>query len=159
MIYSSIIFIPVVAMSITVCSIGTKTVADSLGVDHPAIIHGPLSRRGTWIEALIAGNPATTIRSSLTDKLNNDDHNGIESQAVIYSNSKTNAEGSLLNMATKVLYKTHKDNTELTFADLLTGGDGIKRKTCTMAAITNYTLPGGIMRTAAGQVCSYYTNA
>lgn len=45
-----------------------KTVADSLGVDHPTIIHGPLSRRGTRIETLIAGNPANTIRSSLTDK-------------------------------------------------------------------------------------------
>ena len=39
-------------------------------------------------------------------------------------------------MATKVLEKTHKQNT---FAYSLTGGDGIKRKTCTVAAITNYT--------------------
>ena len=42
-------------------------------------------------------------------------------------------------MSTKVSEKTHKHNTELTFTDSLMGGDGIKRKTCTMAAITNYT--------------------
>ena len=88
------------------------------------------------IETLMSGNPSSTIRSNMTDKFKNDDHNNIESQAVIHSNSKTNTEGSLLTMATKVLRKTHKQNT---FADSLTGGDGIKRKTCTVAAITNYT--------------------
>ena len=72
----------------------------------------------------------------MTGKLNHDDHNDIESQAIIYSNSKTNAEGSLLTMVTKVLEKTDKQNT---FADSLTGGEGIERKTCTTAAITNYT--------------------
>ena len=62
---------------------------------------------------------------------------------MIYSNSKTNVEGSLLTSATKIckkLYnsaKVHPDAIK-TFADSLTGGDGLKRKCCTMQAVTNY---------------------
>ena len=54
------------------------------------------------------------------------------------------AEGSLLTASAKVcekLYSSDKVHPYVveTFADSLTGDDGIKQKCCTMQAVTNYT--------------------
>ena len=77
------------------------------------------------------GDPNKTINRCLEGQLESDDLVGIKSQAVIYSNSKTNTEGSLLTDATKIckqLYSATKVRPDAvkTFADSLTGGDGIK---------------------------------
>ena len=88
---------------------------------------------------IMSGNPAVTIKSSMTDKFQADDHNEIESQAVVYSNSKTNVDESLLDVSTRLLEKMHKPKLNTAFADSSNGGDEIKSKTCTMAAVTNYT--------------------
>lgn len=61
----------------------------------------------------------------MTDKFQADDHNDIESQAVVYLNSKTNAEKYLLDMLTKLLEKLHKPADRETFADSLTAFPGI----------------------------------
>ena len=79
MVESSRIFTPIIIMSATVCSIDRTTVAVRLGIHHPTVIHGPLSQRGTMIKTIMSENPSTTIKSSTTDKFQNDDHNGIES--------------------------------------------------------------------------------
>jgi len=126
-------------MSATLRKIDRDTIGDLLGVDEPTLIHGPLDCRGTNFQLIMSGNPLPIMQSSLFDHLEYDDENNTYSQAVLYSKSKTNVEGSLLDMSSTILDKLHRNRNEETFADSLTGGDGIKQKTCTMSAtVTNY---------------------
>ena len=67
-----------------------------------------------------------TIKDTLTKNLQEDP----DSQVLLYSNSKTNAEGALLDAVTTILERHHKNQkTKMTYADCISGGDGIKKKT------------------------------
>ena len=109
------------------------TIARALDVEHPTATGGPLDRRGTMtmVHVEMSSNPNKTINRCLEGQLESDDLVGIKSQAVIYSNSKTNTEGSLLTDATKICKKLYSiakvcpDAVKI-FTDSLTGGDAIK---------------------------------
>ena len=68
----------------------------------------------------------STIKTSVKANLLQDP----DSQVLQYSNSKSNAEGALLDAATSLLENHHKrTNKPLTYAEVISGGDGIKKKT------------------------------
>ena len=75
-----------------------------------------------------------TIKSSGADNLRQDQN----TQILLYTNSKTNAEGSLMNTANALLEKNKKSGGPLTIARLMSGGDGIKSKTPVIDSFTFY---------------------
>ena len=110
-------------MSATFHKIDRSKVGQLLGITNPTIIHGHLYRRGTNFQCVFSGNPSSSTRSSCKSNLQEDDSH----QAVLYSNSETNTERSLMEMATSLLEVNQKSGGPTTITESLTGGDGIKR--------------------------------
>ena len=128
-------YITTIAMSATLRRVDRATLSRLLGVDNPTIIYGDLSRRGTDFQCIISGSTYSSTKSSCDNDLKQDpDH-----QCVIYTNSKTNAEDSLTEMASSLLESNQKRGGPVTIANSLTGGDGIKIKACVMESVTQYT--------------------
>ena len=99
---------------------------------------GPLDRFDTKFNIVFSGNPSISVFSKLTKYLEDEKKNEVDVQAVVYTNSKTNAEGSLYHKASGLCEKVRPNDGAVIDADTLTGGDGLKRKACTMFAVTNY---------------------
>ena len=87
---------------------------------------------------VFAGNPSVSVFSNLAGYLEDDKKKEVDVQAVVYTNSKTNAKSSLYHMASGLCEKVRSNDGTIVDADTLTGGDGLKRKAYTMYAVTNY---------------------
>mmetsp|Transcript_15257 Transcript_15257/g.32285 ORF Transcript_15257/g.32285 Transcript_15257/m.32285 type:complete len:390 (+) Transcript_15257:1064-2233(+) len=127
-------------MSATYRECDQRRVSQCLGIDRPdAILRGDLSRRGITFLVDVSGAPANAIRQDATQDLIADPH----SQQIWYTNSKTNAEGSLLQLADTLLEEKNEDNEcAETVAMSLTGADGIMQKVYVMDSFTSYSPPG-----------------
>ncbi|KAL7529160.1 hypothetical protein ACHAXR_002820 [Thalassiosira sp. AJA248-18] len=120
--------VPWIAMSATFCDVNRKTVTKLLGGMSPTIMSGKLERRRTLFECKICGNPAASLKSSAKCSFIDNP----TSQQLHYTNSKTNAQGSLLDSADAML----EGGTNI--AHSFTGDDGIMMKSYSMEAFTNY---------------------
>jgi len=95
-------------------------------LDKPVVVSGALDRRDIMWRTIPSGDPMVTIKETLTKNIQEDP----DSQVLLYSSLKTNAEGSLLDAATAILERHHKkQKTKMTYAKCISGGDGIKKKT------------------------------
>ena len=96
--------ISTIAMSATLQQIDRGRISILLGMSNPTIIYGPLGRRGTSFQCIVTGSTSTSTKSSYKVDLNADpDHH-----AVLYTNSKTNAEGPLFEIATALLEQNQR---------------------------------------------------
>ena len=102
---------------------------------QPNLMHGSLSRRGTVFSCQISGGPTTSMRSSAERDLR--DHP--TKQQIWFTNSRMNAEGSLLDAADSLLEANQRRGGPSTVARSFTGHDGIKMKTTSMDLFTGYT--------------------
>ena len=128
--------IPILAMSATFRNKDMNTVSKCLGIDRPsAVMRGPLARRNVLFRIDVTGDPTTAIRTSTANDLAGDS----TVQEIWYSNTKTNAEGFLLEIASDILDKeAEKEGAVETVAMSLTGSDGIMQKILAMDSFTNY---------------------
>ena len=101
-------------------------------------MHKSLVRRDTTITCHIYGNPAQSLRmSGHRDLVDNP-----RAQQIWYTNSRLNAQGSLLNTAQIMLDAYSLDDEEEnkieTIAHSFTGEDGVVMKSWTMTAFTSF---------------------
>lgn len=120
---------PLIAMSATFRPKDQDRISKLLCLENPAVLARPLDRRDIMWTTIVSGDPMKTIKSQLEKNLKHDPN----SQVLLYSNSKTNAEGALFDTATALL-ESHSKRTKqpMTYADAISGGDGIKKKTYSM---------------------------
>ena len=94
--------IPILAMSATLKKKDMKTISQCLGIDGPsAIMRGSLARRSVMFRVDVTGDPTTAMKTSTVDDLSGDS----TIQEIWYSNTKTNVEGLLLEIAADILDK------------------------------------------------------
>ena len=105
-------------MSATLPSDDRKPSKDCLDISAPAIFTGKLGRCGVMFQCLISGDDMATLKRSATDNLNEDNN----AQLLFYTNSKTNAEDSLLNTTNSLLECNQRTGGPLTFANSMTVG-------------------------------------
>ena len=131
--------VPRLVMSATLRQCDRDRVTELLGSMEPNISHGSLARRGTMFTCEVSGNPAATMKASSKKNLKTSPN----AQQLLYTNSKTNAEGGLLDAADAML-ETHRDaGGPDSIAHSFTGGDGIMMKAATMDAFTSYATLSG----------------
>ena len=82
----------------------------------------------------VSGNPAATMKARSKKNLKTSPN----AQQLLYTNSKTNAEGSLLDAADAMLETHRDDGGPDSIAHFFTGGDGIMMKAVTTDAFTSY---------------------
>ena len=133
--------IPILAMSATYRKKDRKTVANCLGIDKPnALMRGPLARRNVLFRLDVTGDPTHAMKSATEQDLAGDP----TGQQIWYTNTKSNAEGRLLDIANDILDREESkrgivgDDGFQTVAMSLTGGDGIMQKVLAMDSFTNY---------------------
>ena len=127
--------VPIICMSATLRENDQDRLSKLLELDNPSVLSGSLERRSIMFVTKVSGDPASSIRTCLDLNLKEDQ----DKQILIYTNSKSNAEGALLEMAESLLEEKHlRTGSPMTYADSITGGDGIKRKTTTMDAVTSF---------------------
>ena len=106
-----------------------------LRVTTPNIMCGDLSRRNTSLECYVTGSAFASLQKQLKTQLKANP----SAQHLIYTNSATNAEGTLLDATERILrWNRLTNNGPRTIAHSFTGNDGIKAKTITMDAFANY---------------------
>ncbi len=83
----------------------------------------------------VTGDPTPAMKTATADDLSGDS----TIQEIWYSNTKTNVEGSLLEIAADILDKeATKEGGVKTVAMSLTGSDGIMQKILAMDSFTNF---------------------
>ena len=92
------------------------------GMESPIVMQGDLSRRQTFIGCFIEGNPANSMLKSTTSNLNDYPNR----QVLLYSNSRTAAEGSILERSDKILDTTIRAKGQQAICTSFTGSDGLK---------------------------------
>ncbi|KAL7546584.1 hypothetical protein ACHAWF_009916 [Thalassiosira exigua] len=95
---------------------------------------GSLARRGVILRVDVTGNEAAAMKKSVVKGLSDDPL----AQEIWYTNSKSSAEGSLLDLAISVLEERKEAIRYNTTATALTGGDGVMKKVHTMDEFTSY---------------------
>ena len=88
-------------MSATPRQDNRKALQDHLEIGSPVILTGSLARRLVMMQCVISGDEVSSMKWSAGDNFKQDQH----TQMLLYTNSKTNAEGSLLNTADSLLKK------------------------------------------------------
>ena len=86
---------PRILMSATMRKSGEDTITPLLGDMKPNILSGSLARRNIKFTCSISGNPAKSLTASARSHL----HGSPNHQQIWFTNSKSNAEGPLLNVA------------------------------------------------------------
>ena len=126
--------VPRLAMSATFRQEDYDRVVSLFGMDHPLVMQGSLARRNTMFRCYVEGDPAKSLLKSAQIHLKQYP----DSQQLWYINSKTAAEGPILeradNMIEKIIHVNGKDSVCLSF----TGGDGMKAKTSAMDSFAGF---------------------
>jgi len=125
---------PRIAMSASFRDSDKSTCTRLLGGMEPNVMHGSLARRGTVFSCHISGQSTKTLKTSALELLKSHP----TKQQLWYTNSKTKAEGPMLEAADLMLEKHTNFGHEPTTCHSFTGGDGIMMKSTTMDAFTSY---------------------
>jgi superfamily II DNA helicase RecQ len=131
--------VPRLVMSATMTSEDIDVVTKNFGIDRYVMMCGSLARRQTLFRFRVSGNPAKSVVQLGADKLSAQP----DKQQLWYCNSRTSAEGSMLDKAEGLLEKHFSMGNSQSTAQSFTGGDGLKMKVSIMDAFTSFAdLPG-----------------
>jgi superfamily II DNA helicase RecQ len=108
---------PRLLMSATLCKCDEDIIAPLLGDIKPNLLCGLLARRNIKFSCSVSGNPATSLTTSARSHL----HGSPNHQQIWFTNSKSNAEGPLLNAALSELEKNRAAGGPKTIAHSFTG--------------------------------------
>jgi superfamily II DNA helicase RecQ len=141
--------VPRLVMSATMTSEDIDVVTKKFGIDRYVMMCGSLARRQTLFRFKVSGNPAKSVVQLGADKLAAQP----DKQQLWYCNSRTSAEGSMLDKAEGLLEKHFNSGKSQSTAQSFTGGDGLKMKVSIMDAFTSFAdLPGEPVWNADGTV-------